>query len=285
MDLYTTHADTIESALAHTCRAHRLTPDVADEFASWARLRLFDNDQAILRKFEGRSKLRTFLITVVQRLYLDWRNAEWGKWRPSAEARRVGTVAIELERLVLRDSHTYDEAVQTLAARELATPAECDRVWTQLPKRPRRKRVNEEDIATLAGPSTASESVDDEQARSEASTAVDALSRALKALPPSDQMLVQLHFWGGKTVARIAAMTGDNQKTLYRRLDKLKVELRKRLEADGVSSNMLPSLAAGFDSDGDGPAAGQDDNAEGLAGMGTVNTRPSTEVRTGGEHA
>lgn len=285
MDLYTTHAEIIESALAHTCRAHRLTPDVADEFASWARLRLFDNDQAILRKFEGRSKLRTFLITVVQRLYLDWRNAEWGKWRPSAEARRVGTVAIELERLVLRDSHTYDEAVQTLVARELATPAECDHVWTQLPRRPRRKRVNEEDMATIAGPSAASELVDDDQARAEASAAVEALSRALKALSPSDQLLVQMHFWGGKTVARIASLTGDNQKTLYRRLDKLKVELRKRLETDGVSAGMLSSLAAGFDSDGDGPAAGQDENAEGPPGMGTVNTRPSTEVSTGGEHA
>lgn len=270
MDLYTTHADTIESALAHTCRAHRLTPDVADEFASWARLRLFDNDQAILRKFEGRSKLRTFLITVVQRLYLDWRNAEWGKWRPSAEARRVGTVAIELERLVLRDSHTYDEAVQTLVAREIATPAECERVWVQLPKRPRRKRVDEEDMATLPSSSSASEAVDHEEARVEAVAAVNALSAAIKALPPPDQVLVQLHFWGGKTVARIAAMTGEDQKGLYRRFDKIKAELRRRLEAEGVSPRMLEGLG---DTVGD------------LAGMGTVIPRPSTERSTGGEHA
>lgn len=270
MDLYTTHADTIESALAHTCRAHRLTPDAADEFASWARLRLFDNDQAILRKFEGRSKLRTFLITVIQRLYLDWRNAEWGKWRPSAEARRVGAVAIELERLVLRDSHTYDEAVQTLAARELATPAECERAWVQLPRRPRRKRVDEEDMATLPSSSSASDGVDHEEARLEAVAAVNALSAAIKALPPADQVLVQLHFWGGKTVARIAAMTGSDQKALYRRFDKIKAELRRTLEAEGVSPRMLEGLG---DTVGD------------LAGMGTVIPRPSTDRSTGGEHA
>jgi len=76
-DFYTTHAAVIESALAQATRSHRLAPDAADEFCSWARLRLLDHDQAILRKFAGRSQFRTFLITVVQRLYLDWRNAEW----------------------------------------------------------------------------------------------------------------------------------------------------------------------------------------------------------------
>lgn len=284
MDLYTTHAETIESALAHTCRAHRLTPDAADEFASWARLRLFDNDQAILRKFQGRSQLRTFLITVVQRLYLDWRNAEWGKWRPSAEARRLGRVAIELERLVLRDQHTYDEAVQTLAARDLATPAECEHAWVQLPRRPRRKRVDEQDMAALPATSSASDSVDDEEARVEAVAAVNALSAAIKALPASDQVLVQLHYWGGQTVARIAAMTGGDQKALYRRFDKVKAELRRRLEADGVSPGMLAGLGDRLESDAEGMAKPLETGGN-LAGTETVTARPSTERSTGGEHA
>jgi RNA polymerase sigma factor (sigma-70 family) len=284
VDLYTTHADTIESALAHTCRAHRLTPDAADEFASWARLRLFDNDQAILRKFEGRSKLRTFLITVVQRLYLDWRNAEWGKWRPSAEARRLGSVAIELERLVLRDQHTYDEAVQTLAAREMATPAECEHVWVQLPRRPRRKRVDEEDMTNVPATSSASESVDGEEALVEAEAAIGALSRAIKGLPPSDQVLVHLHFWSGKTVARIAEITGDDQKALYRRFDKIRAELRRRLEAEGLTKRSLAGIVGKFDfvppiDDGTGGNGGAAPSPVGIVTM-----RPSTERSTGGKH-
>lgn len=285
LDLYTTHADTIESALAHTCRAHRLTPDAADEFASWARLRLFDHDQAILRKFEGRSKLRTFLITVVQRLYLDWRNAEWGKWRPSAEARRLGPVAIELERLVLRDQHPYDEAVQTLTAREMATPAECEHVWVQLPRRPRRKRVDEQNMAALPATSSASESVDGEEARLEADTAIAALSAAIKALSASDQVLVQLHFWAGKTVARIAAMTGEDPKALYRRFDKIKAELRRRLEAEGLSKQSLASIAGKFDFTPLGDDGTGGDGGAAPAAVGTGTLRPSTERSTGGEHA
>lgn len=284
MDPYTTHAETIESALNHACRAHRLTPDAADEFASWARIRLLDNDQAILRKFEGRSKLRTFLITVVQRLYLDWRNAEWGKWRPSAEARRVGAVAIELERLVLRDQHTFEEAVQTLAARDLATADECERAWVKLPRRPRRKRVDEEDMAALPANTTASASLDLEETRAQASAAVEALSRAIKTLPPADQVLVQMHFWGGQTVARIAILTGENQKGLYRRLDKVKAELRRLLEGEGLRADMLADLEGHVEAS-DSEAAGTADGARDLAGMGTVTTRPSTERSTGGEHA
>ena len=221
MSPYTTHADTIESAIVHACRAHRLAPDVADEFASWTRVRLLDNDQAILRKFAHRSSLRTFLITVVQRLFLDWRNAEWGKWRPTADARRLGPVAIELERLVIRDRLTFDEAVHTLVARRLGTPEECEQAWMQLPRRPRRTRAAEAHLAALPAMSSASDLVDDDEARAEATTMCDALARALGALPPEDRTLVQLRYWSGQTVARIAMLTGEDQKGLYRRFDRL----------------------------------------------------------------
>ena len=40
----------------------------------------------------------------------DWRNARWGKWRPSAEARRQGALATHLERLMRRDGLTFEEA-------------------------------------------------------------------------------------------------------------------------------------------------------------------------------
>ena len=277
-DLYTTHAAIIESALAQVSRSHRLAPDAADEFCSWARLRLIDHDQAILRKFQERSSLRTFLITVVQRLYLDWRNAEWGKWRPTAEARRLGLVAIELERLVLRDSLAYDEAVQTLAARGIATADACERVWVQLPRRPRRKRVDEADMAALPGTASASESVDDDEARVEATAMCDALAGALKALPPTDQMLLQLRFFAGHTVARIAALTGENQKLLYRRFDLLKAGLRTRLEADGLTGEILARLTGRFELSDDA-----DSSLAGAAAAETVSVGPSTVI-TGGEH-
>src|SRR6185436_19213940 len=136
------------------------------EFASWARLRLIDNDCAILRKFEGRSSMRTFLITVVQRLFLDWRNAEWGKWRPTADARRVGPLAIELERLIIRDQLSFNEAVETLVARNMAASREvCEAAWASLPQRPGRKTTDESVLLNVPAPGLASDDVMAEERR------------------------------------------------------------------------------------------------------------------------
>ena len=54
------------------------------------------DDYSILRKFKGRSSLRTDLITVVTHLYQDWRNGRWGKWRPSEDAKRRGHRDVEV---------------------------------------------------------------------------------------------------------------------------------------------------------------------------------------------
>jgi RNA polymerase sigma factor (sigma-70 family) len=271
-DLYTPHKDTIEAALAAACRTHRLAPDVADEFCSWARLRLLDHDQAILRKFEGRSSLRTFLLTVVQRLYLDWRNAEWGKWRPSAEAQRLGPVAIELERLVLRDRLSYGEAAQTLAARGLATEAVCDAVWVRLPQRPRRRRVAEAALAGLPAHGQASDGVDHDEEDAEAQRVGEALERALLDLPPTDRLLIQLRYWSGFQVSRIARLTGEDQKALYRRFERLTAQLKQSLGAQGVSASSIAAVARSLA------------DVSGEAAPGTFAAGPSTGMSTGGDH-
>lgn len=275
MDLFAAHVDTVNSAIAHTCRTHRLGVDAADEFGSWARLRLLDHDQTALRRFEGRSSLRTYLIAVVQRLYLDWRNAEWGKWRPTAEARRLGPTAIELERLVVRDRLTYHEAAHTLVARGWVSASACDALWMQLPRRPRRQRIDEAALAELPSSATASHRVDDREREAEAVALCAALSRALAALPEHDRVLIQLRYWAGHTVARIATMTGENQKALYRRFDRLAADLRRRLEADGVGQRALGILADRFDPD---PAT----SAEAAGGIEIHG--PSTLSRAEGQH-
>jgi RNA polymerase sigma factor (sigma-70 family) len=275
-DLYTEHAATIEAALTHACRCHRLSADAADEFRSWARLRLIDNDQAVLRKFEGRSSLRTFLVTVINRLYLDWRNAEWGKWRPTAEARRLGPVAIELERLVLRDQLSFDEATQTLIAKDRATVEECQEVWQRLPRRPGRRRVGEQELAALPSGELASDDVEEYEIRAEARAVAAALDHAVRALPAGDQVLLQLRYWSGLTVARIAAMTGEDQKGLYRRFERVGVQLRNSLEAKGVTGQAVAAIVGRL-AEGPSELAAID-----VAGTGPIG--PSREMSTGGKH-
>ena len=46
-DLFSANAALIDAVLNASCRVHRLAPDHADEFRSWATVRLLDHEQAI----------------------------------------------------------------------------------------------------------------------------------------------------------------------------------------------------------------------------------------------
>ena len=112
--LFLTHLSMIQGVAAAIARQHRLSPPDAEEFTADVQLRIIRDDYAVLRKFRGRCTLRTFLTVVIGRMCLDYRIAEWGKWRPSARSRREGDVAILLERLAVRDGPTFEEACTVL---------------------------------------------------------------------------------------------------------------------------------------------------------------------------
>src|SRR5438045_4333623 len=60
----------------------------------------------------------------------------WGKWRPSAEAKRLGEKAITLERLLTRDGFSYGEALETLTTGTRAfTREEVEAIYLRLPER------------------------------------------------------------------------------------------------------------------------------------------------------
>ena len=240
--LYSEHAGAIESVLAYTCRAHRLSADDGDEFCSWARLRLLEDDGAILRKFQGLSSIKTFLVTVIQRLFLDWRIKEWGKWRPTTEARRLGPVAIELERLVLRDGIDFEQAAETLVSKGTAlSREECDRIWSGLPRRPGRQRTGEQSLDVLPAPKKHDPIEVDEQVIS-AARAREALANALPALAPQEQLIIRLRFQDGFTVARIAQLLGEEQKPMYRRIEQILGRLRASLAAASVTADEVREL-------------------------------------------
>jgi len=94
---------TIRRIVSSIGRRHRLAPAEVEDFTAEVQLRLISDDYGILRKFQSRCSLRTFLTVVIQRMFLDYRNANWGKWRPSLRSRREGRVAVLFERLTVRD--------------------------------------------------------------------------------------------------------------------------------------------------------------------------------------
>src|SRR2546423_8721210 len=72
--------DLIDRVIAFISRRQRLDQVESEEFGSIVKLKLVENDYAIVRKFEGRSHFATFITIVVQRMLLDYRIHHWGKW-------------------------------------------------------------------------------------------------------------------------------------------------------------------------------------------------------------
>lgn len=236
-DLYLAHASEIEAAIRWVCRRHRLTGADREDFEGMARLKLLEDECRVLRRFQHRSSLQTFLVAVIQHIYLDQRNSVWGKWRPSAAARRLGDQAIELERLLWRDGLTLDQAIETLRARQ-GGPVDLtalQAIRDRLPERTPRRFVGEEHLATLASPAGDAESLALRDVhRDVLSAAAAALREAIQALQAQDRLLLRLHFYDGLTLAEIARLERVDQKPLYRRRERCLAELRAKLMEAGL---------------------------------------------------
>ena len=171
-----------ERVIRAAVRRHRLSAAHADDFTGFVRLRLIEG--RTFEKFQHRSSLRTFLTTVVERLYLDFRNQEWGKWRPSVEARRLGDLAVRLEMLLTREGLRFEEAYETLLTAHQITETrdELYAMSLRFPRRNPRRVVGEEALNDHPDPGTPDLCVLETELHSVAGRLAAALvSRALTA--------------------------------------------------------------------------------------------------------
>jgi len=146
-DTFLAHLPHINNVVDYLCRKNHFRKEECEDFQSRVHVKLIGDDYGIIRKFEGRSSLKTYLTTVVSNEMKDFLNHLLGKWPSSAEAQRLGPVAVRLERL-LRDGLSLDQAIRTLqtndkvemSAQELTDMAE------QLPDRVRRRQPVGEEV-------------------------------------------------------------------------------------------------------------------------------------------
>jgi RNA polymerase sigma factor (sigma-70 family) len=235
----------VERTVRFIARRHRLSEAEAEEFASEAKLALIDNGYAILARFEGRSALGTYLSTVLQRLFLDRRRKTWGKWCPSAAARRLGPTAVRLESLLYRDGLSVAEACEMLHTnhRVPEAPEALRELAARLPVRERRSGETI-DVEVIPEPA-ASPSQGPEERVAAAATArrcQAALDAAVRALAPDDRVVLRLRFEDGLSVADIARGMRRDQKQLYRRLDATLAGLRAALEREGLTWHEIAAL-------------------------------------------
>ena len=140
-EVFRQHLPVIGQIAESICRRNGVGHHDAEDFASDIRLRLCEDDFAVIRKFQGKSSFTTYLTVVMNKRFLDHRRHVWGKWTPSSQARRLGAVAMLLETLVYRDGCSFDAACRILEEKhELAVDRrQLQAMLAQLPRRaPRR---------------------------------------------------------------------------------------------------------------------------------------------------
>ena len=236
----------IDGVTAFVSRKYGLSGADAEDFASAAKLKLIEDNYAVLRKFEHKCSLRTYLTTVVSRHYLDLKIHEWGKWRPSMRARQGGDAAIYLERLVSRDGLGLTEASTIVRQKytELDSRA-LETLAASIVVRQPRRSANVERTEEMREPASEA-SAEDELLSGErevaARRASAVLSRELDRLPPEDRLIMKLRFIDAMKVSTMARLLHVDQKQLYRRIDRLVASLREALLAAGVGMSDIGDM-------------------------------------------
>ena len=245
-ELLTENLALIERTAAFAARRYRLNPQDAEEFAANVRLRLVENDYAILRAYEARSSFATFISIVVQRMAIDDRIHVWGRWHASAEAKRFGAAAVEIERLLFRDGRSLEDALTVVAANHRELDRESlNALAARLPPRmPRHHEVDLEEAERVAvsPPSGVEERIVSAERREAAQCLSAKMSEIIAALPDEERLILQLRFEGGMAVAQIARALQIDQRLLYRRIENRMREIRAQLERDGVASRDVLDL-------------------------------------------
>ena len=222
------HLPLVDKIVRTTGRCRHLSPAELDDFSSIVRLRLIDDDHAILRKFRHRSSWWTYLSAVIERLSLDYCADKWGRWRPSAPAERLGSAAVLLERLISRDNHPLPEAIEMIRTNHALkiSEAELIEIWEQLPQRSRVTEVGEEAAAAVPSPDGSDQNVDDAAQQDNIDRLDRALREALDQCPAQERVVLALRYDQDLSMVQIAKLTGASVPTLHRRLEKAVRQLR-----------------------------------------------------------
>jgi len=191
-----------------------------------------ENDYAAVRGYRGESSFASYVSVLAVRTLLDYRDRVWGKWHSSAVAKRLGPVALELERRLYRMNESRDEAVAGVRARfpDLQDD-DLEAIMTALPQRPPRHReVGIEHAANVALHPDVSH-VDRAETAARLS---DTIRTFIDGLPEDEQLLFRLRFVADLGIAQIANILHRKPFQLYQLIGRRLRALRSALEDAGI---------------------------------------------------
>ena len=237
------HHHQLEAVLVSVSRRKGLDDQQTEEFRSEIHLHLVEKDYAVLRSWDGRSELRTFLYAVISRKLIDVFRARHGRWRPSKKAEALGETAVRLEQLLHQRRYSFEEAYQQLRS-DPRHPVSRNSLALLASKLSRPPPVSETPLdQDLAGTSRNPEqSLEDGDEATLLTRVFTVLETSGEALEESDRLLLQLRFEEGVTLSRAARLLGQERPQVEKRLKQLLELLRTRLKEAGIGEAALLEL-------------------------------------------
>jgi RNA polymerase sigma factor (sigma-70 family) len=242
--LYLGHLKLIDEVAKHAAQRRHFSREETEDFVSTVRLKLLENDYRIIRLFRGTSKIKTYLTIVINRQMLDYQNHIWGKWRNSAEAERLGPIAMRLDVLLYRDLLTLDEACELLLSNERVelSRGQLIDLAARLPYHSPPRRTQDE--KELENRPTDGEAPDvqllDLETLKRKQVILEMLLKVLALLSDEERVIVKM--LSEFRVVQIAKTLNLDQKRLYRQVDKILKSLRGELEKQGVSAKEVAEI-------------------------------------------
>jgi RNA polymerase sigma factor (sigma-70 family) len=232
---YVEQLDVIDRIASSICRRNGVQGADAEDFGADVRLKLLQDDHAVLRKYRGASSPTTFLTVVISNLFRDYRVKHWGKWRPSAEAKRQGASRYCSRQRCIA---TGKRSIRRALPRERRPPngGSCAlrKLLADLPARVSRRVDDNANVDDVQASESADARVLEHERQGRVQAAKAALGRAIDRSPPEDKQIVRRHFYEGFTVADVARAVGIPQKPLYVRMKRLLEALSKDLQGQGI---------------------------------------------------
>lgn len=235
--IFDQQVDRIGQLVRAVARRRGLGYDDEEELYSRVMLHVIEDDYAVLRSFERRSSWKTYLVVIIQRILLDYRVKEWGRFRPSARARSLGPAAGLLDERINRDGFSPAEAVGDVLGRGVAEDAAAvEALADAIPRRCRRRIVDGDEHLLVREDGEHADRRVEEAWREHAHARVRrGLAAALSRRTDAERELLRLRFVRGMTVRAIARRRACDARPLYRRYATILRRLRRDLGTMGMT--------------------------------------------------
>ena len=198
-----------------------------------------------LRAFKGKSKLNTYLFSLINALVIDFRRKQYGRRRIPTGVAKLGKWAETVYRFVCWQKFTFDDAYDLLRIDGLYTGSYTQFIKEIEPIKRAPCRENPSFQSLDQTRKSALKNINDESAnpleflihkldRERRIKAIRVVRETTAEMPEDDQLLVRLVYGSDQSVTAAAKVIGLPASTTKKRLKRLLTKYREKLLAEGI---------------------------------------------------